>query len=102
MARIRPPRTPRHEDLSITIANQGRQIEVLITRCEELRKERDELGRKVSFYMADMDRLGEENEKLTDKLAAATAVQTRMSGWQDCAREIIGSIDLPLLTIDRG
>jgi len=95
MSRIKPPRTPKGEDLSVSIANQGRQIEVLITRCEELRKERDELGRKVSFYMADIARLEAEVGRLILVSQQMEQAQVRMRGWQDCAREIIGSIEMP-------
>ncbi len=59
---IRTPRKPWKEPKTTTIANQERQIKVLIDRTEELRKERDELGRKISFQITDIQRLRDEVE----------------------------------------
>lgn len=90
--KIRAPRKPRGEDLSVTMANQDRQIQLLIDRVEELRKERDELGRKVSFQMADIERLRDEVESYRLTYEAMTEAANRMRGWQDCAREIISPL----------
>lgn len=90
MTKARPPRKPAGEDLAITVANQDIQIKVLIEACEGHRKERDELGRKVSFQMAEIARLEHAlsiEKGLTHHLQS---VHERMEGWQDCAREVIG------------
>ena len=85
--RIHPPNTPKGEDPAVTIANQSRQIEVLISRCEELKRQNESLedAYNASFQtgLAEATRLAEMEKSYL-----------RMKGWQDCAREIIGSITI--------
>lgn len=88
MGKIRPPRAPKGEDAKVTIANQEKQISLLLDRCEELRKERDEFERK---FLGQFEMSG----SLAKQLSDCQASYTRMQGWQDLAREIIGSIEMP-------
>lgn len=88
MSKIRPPKTPRHEDPSITIANQECQIRLLLDRVEVLQKERDEFERK---YLGQ----SEMTSSLAGQLGDVQSAYARMQGWKDCAREIIGSIEMP-------
>lgn len=52
---IRPPRKPRGENPKTTIANQEKQIKLLIDRCEELRKDREAERDAASRYMEEGD-----------------------------------------------
>ena len=89
MGKIRPPRIPLGETRLVTIANQEKQISLLLDRCEELRRERDEFERKYRFQ-------SEIASDLAGKLADVQTAYTRMEGWRDLAREIIGSIEGPV------
>ena len=91
MTKIKPPPTPKGEDPAVTIANQKKQINLLVDRCEELRKERDDFERKYlgQFEMA---------SSLAGQLSDVQNAYTRMQGWQDLAREIIASIEAPFPT----
>lgn len=80
---IRAPRKPRGEDPAVTIANQARQIKVLIDRCSELSEARD-----AAMAEADIsDGLAKFANERAEKLECVIA---RMEGWRDCAREILG------------
>jgi hypothetical protein len=89
--KTRPSRKPPGEDLVVTVANQDRQIQVLIDRVEELRKERDVLGLKVRVQMEDIARHKDAGESLSEEVFRLKYVIARMEGWQDCAREIFGA-----------
>jgi len=86
---IRAPKTPKGEDPAITMANQDLQIKVLIDRCEELRKERDEL--KKSHEIIEQSWMGsnEMASGLAESLSKLQEGHSRLLGWQNCAREII-------------
>ena len=86
---IRAPRKPKGEDPQVTIANQDKQIKLLIDRVDFLTKE-------VEFHQHRYERSGESHrseraiwdasmQDFNDKSIAYTRIQ----GWQDCAREII-------------
>lgn len=74
------------------MGNQERQIRLLIDRCDVLQKERDgerwasELA--VKELQSQIASLSGQLSLTAEKLSDAQAVNTRMMGWQDCAREI--------------
>ena len=89
MTRITPPRKPKGEDPADTIAMQDRQINMLINRIEQLtgdlaesHKEKESVERS---WTATSDMIVETSHRL-DKVSAAN---TRLLGYQDCAREVI-------------
>jgi hypothetical protein len=87
--RIHPPKTPKGEDPKVTIGNLERQVRLLTDRCAELNEKRDEA-------MAEAD-ISEGLAKLANERADnLEKVVLRMEGYRDFAREIIGSIELPL------
>jgi hypothetical protein len=89
MPKIKPPPIPRGEDPKVTIANLQKQVKLLTDRCFELNEKRD-----VALAEADIsDGLRKDAENRIEKLEA---VVSRMEGWKDLAREIIGSIEIPL------
>lgn len=80
---IKPPQKPKGESAKITIANQEKQIKLLIDRCEELERQRT-----VAFNDADA---AEHRARGADHIIKALEnTHERMRGWQDCAREIFG------------
>lgn len=87
---IRPPRKPRGENPKVTIANQDRQIKLLIERCEELRVENE--YHQQTFKR--MQAAHAEERSIFDQtcadLNARNIEHTRLLGWQDCAREMLG------------
>ena len=89
MDRIKAPKIPVNEDATVTISNQERQINMLLSRVEQLTEESDDWRHKFEGQFKVAGSLAEENGKLL-------AVVARMEGWRDCAREIIGSMELPL------
>lgn len=100
--KVRPPRTPRGEPAKVTIANQSRQIELMINRVEtlnkqlmdlvtdnqRLEKERDDqitmTNQIMESHKAEREIFDRAYVDLNNKVLA----YTRLQGWQDCAREI--------------
>jgi hypothetical protein len=89
MTRIRPPRKPKGEDLAVTIANQDKQIVLLLDRIEDLRKERNvwEHDCKQAEGKSDFAQL--EILELKTEIEAVKSANTRLLGYQDCAKKII-------------
>src|SRR5713226_8587716 len=83
-SKIRPPKTPRGEKPSVTIANQARQVELLIARCEQLRGELDDLK---LIHKADLIVF----DQTATQLQSRQVAYTRLLGWQDCARELLNN-----------
>jgi len=86
---IRAPRPPKREDPAITMANQDLQIKVLIDRCEELRKERDELKKSHEIIEQSWMGANEMASGLAESLSKLQEGHSRLLGWQNCAREVI-------------
>ena len=89
MARIKAPKIPVNEDATVTISNQERQINMLLSRVEQLTEQNVELELNLQGQREMVSSLSGEISSLQDVVA-------RMEGWRDCAREIIGSMELPL------
>lgn len=81
-SKIRPPRKPRGEDPKVTIANQERQITLLIDRVTALERDNRTMKqeRDLVYNMAAHDK---------ERVAQAEATHKRLLGWQDCAREML-------------
>ena len=89
--RMVPPRKPRGESAKVTIANQDKQIRLLVDRCQELKIL---LDREIGYREMDKrhhDSMHEIFDKTADDLNAKVLAYTRLLGWQDCAREILQS-----------
>lgn len=86
---IRAPKAPKGEDPAITMANQDLQIKVLIDRCEELRKERDSLQRFLDESRNANKSMFEQCGEMADAADRKEKANTRLLGFQDCAREVI-------------
>lgn len=87
--RVRPPRKPRGEDPAVTIANQDRQIKMLIERVEFLRKRELELMEERNKALDEIQSHRETGESLCYRIDQMEKAHTRTQGWQDCAREIL-------------
>lgn len=96
MSEIKPPPKPRGESPKVTIANQDAQIRMLIGRIEHLSKLNDDACARLKQVIAENDRLG----MIDSQFRSLQQVHTRMLGWQDCAREVLG-VDRAEITIDR-
>lgn len=97
---IRPPRAPKGEAASVTVANQAREIKNLIERVKALVNERDDalktIGRAQNNAADCADRCAEfsiEIEGLNSQVMDMEKAYARLQGWQDCAREIINADD---------
>lgn len=88
-SKIRPPRKPRGEDPKVTIANQEKQIELLIARCQNLHKENNELAESLRVEQATLHVSRDLCDQHRNRYESLQQVQTRMLGWQDCAREML-------------
>lgn len=86
--RIHPPKIPKAEHAKVTIANQERQIKLLIDRCEELHGENDHLGRIIDSNEKHRAAMQEIFDKTCEDCNAKSIAYTRLLGWQDCAREL--------------
>lgn len=99
---IRPPRAPKGEAASVTVANQAREIDNLISRVQVLVKLNDEATaglRRANSKLEDAAGIREEMaieiaslERGAEQLEKA---HIRLLGWQDCAREMIDKIGKP-------
>ncbi len=78
------PGIPPKEKPAITIAMQAKQIDLLLDRCAELRVDCDKLQSQSEIKDG---LLQEQREQYTDLSDA----YSRLSGWQDCAREMLGT-----------
>lgn len=98
MAKIKalPPRKPRGEPAKITIGNLELQVRNLTSRVEHLSKLNDEACARLRQVIAENDRLG----MVDSQCKSLQQVHTRMLGWQDCARDVLG-IDRAQIAIDR-
>lgn len=67
--RIHPPKTPKGEDPSVTIANQDNQIRLLTERIVELTQLRDEYRRDLDFFKKNNELLRKENDALHEDCA---------------------------------
>lgn len=97
--KIRAPRKPRGEDLSVTVANQDKQIKLLIDRCATLERDnRNAESMKDHAHQSAMEwqkRYQDVQDEITGyrlTYEAMTEAANRMRGWQDCAREIISPL----------
>lgn len=79
---INPPRTPKDEPAKVTIANQDRQILMLVKRCQDLVDERDILKTELQETQFDLN-------DFKGRVASSELVYQRLLGWQDCAREML-------------
>jgi hypothetical protein len=89
MSKVRAPRKPKGEDLAVTVANQDKQITVLIARCEELSALRDQYKSDRDVARAEISRLKQAMETQKSDRQSMIHVLDRLRGWQDCAREIL-------------
>ena len=94
MQRIKPPRKPRGEDPTVTIANQDMQIRNLIERCIVLSADNLKMEQDRDRLIRELDIHRDAGERLMDKLSQMEKAHVRLSGWQDCAREILGARDV--------
>lgn len=88
MTKIRPPRTPRGENPKVTIANQAKQIIVLIERCVTLETERNSALVESSDWHNKFMGQWEVTGSITQRLSDLQEANLRLLGWQDCAREL--------------
>jgi len=80
---IRAPRKPKGELAKVTIANQDKQIKLLIDRVQEISEAREKI-----LVEADIsDGLAKDANRRVDDMRL---VIERLQGWQDCAREMLG------------
>jgi chromosome segregation ATPase len=89
MKRIKPPNKPRDEPVLVTIENQDRQITLLISRVEHLTSELAESTKQREALEQSWSSLSDEYTRLSDQLGKVQAANTRLLGFQDCARETI-------------
>ncbi len=77
--KIHAPKNPKKENPKVTIALQGKQINLLIDRCAKLEAERD-------LYQGH----SEQASLLAQSLSDLQREYSRLQGWQTCAREMFG------------
>ena len=89
MKQISPPRRPKGEDPYVTIVNQEHQIKLLIARVQHLTDELAESNKQREALEQSWVSLSDEHTRLADQLGKVQAANTRLLGFQDCARETI-------------
>ncbi len=92
MKQISPPRKPKGEDLAVTVENQDRQIRLLIDRVQHLTDELAESNKQHLALEESWVALSDEHTRLADQLSKVQAANTRLLGFQDCAREVIQTL----------
>lgn len=94
---IRAPRRPKDESAAVTIANQDKQIRLLIDRCAKLDGVLTAANDLIDDIKGERDAAVDKNISLALTCDGMQEVHQRMLGWQDCAREIFGIVGLPLI-----
>ncbi len=89
MKQISPPRKPKGEDPYVTLANQEHQIMLLISRIEHLTEELAESTKQREALEQSWVTLSDEMNRIHQELDQVKAANTRLLGFQDCARETI-------------
>lgn len=87
---IRPPRKPRGENPKVTIGNQDKQIKLLIRRCFDLETACNTSNARLTEAKGQYEAVSamlEDQRQQYDNLAHDFS---KLSGWQDCAREVPG------------
>lgn len=87
---IRPPRKPRGENPKVTIANQDKQIKLLIRRCFDLETARNTSNARLTEAKGQHEVISGMFEDQRQQYAELSDAFSRLSGWQDCAREMLG------------
>lgn len=97
---IRPPRAPKGEAASVTVANQAREIDNLISRVQVLVKLNEEATTELRMANSKLDDASGIREEMATEIASMgryveqlEKAHNRLLGWQDCAREIINAND---------
>jgi hypothetical protein len=73
----------------VTIGNQDKQITLLISRVEHLTVELAESTKQREALEQSWASLSDEYTRVSDQLGKVQAANTRLLGFQDCAREAI-------------
>lgn len=93
---IKAPRKSYLESKDTTILNQEKQVKLLFERCVKLETERNDalvkLSAKDCQHRVVTDMLEDRHQQYIELEDA----YSRLSGWQDCAREILGTRGLPV------
>jgi ABC-type transporter Mla subunit MlaD len=73
----------------VTIANQDRQIKLLIDRLSKLGDELTESKAQRDAVESAYGSASEMLATLTHRVAESDIAYARLQGWQDCAREML-------------
>jgi chromosome segregation ATPase len=92
MKQISQPRRPKGEDPYVTIVNQEHQIKLLIDRVQHLTEELAESNKQREALEQSWSSLSDEYTRISDQLGKVQAANTRLQGFQDCAREVIQTL----------
>lgn len=91
---IRPPRTPPRESPKVTIANQAKNIRLLISRCETLENQMRASNRRVDEVAEERDAAREQLYSMMGtcshwqtKLEQLTTDLAHLRGYQERVRE---------------
>ncbi len=91
--KVKPPRTPRGESAKVTIANQDNQIRMLTERIVALTNRNFDLERELVMERDSVesfsDKMTATNNETIIELGKVREAYIRLSGWQDCARELL-------------
>lgn len=87
--RIHPPKIPKGERAKVTIANQEKQIKLLIDRSVLLEDKLEDARKQIEALEESFTGQFEMNSNLTKQLCDIQEAYKRMEGWRDCAKEII-------------
>lgn len=96
--RIHPPKIPKGERAKVTIANQEKQIKLLIDRCEKLNGMLDHSNGRIDDLSGQNGILNGLLEEQREQYTELSDAFSRLSGWQDCIREFIAGGTNPFTT----
>lgn len=89
MKLVSAPRKPKGEDPYVTIVNQDHQIKLLIDRMQHLTDELAESTKQREALEQSWVTLSDEMNRIHQELDQMKRANTRLLGFQDCARETI-------------
>lgn len=85
--KIRPPRTPNSESAKVTIANQAKNIRLLISRCETLENQMRASNDRADKAAQERGQAFLRCDEIQEQLGRTAIELNRLRGYQERVRE---------------
>ncbi len=89
---LKAPPIPKSENPAITLANQERQINMLLARIEQLTEQVDTYAKDCRHAEEVSDKTQMKLDDMRQHSFELEHIKSRLLGWQCCAREVIKTL----------